>query len=102
MPAGDLPAQSERWVRQRRLRPGRDGADRRAEVREVVAGVERGEDEAHGSDVVRRQALGGEVSVAGGRRVRDLAVLGAPLVPALRGRRAIGEAVALAVVEQLT
>ena len=81
--------------RQRRLRPRRDRPDRRPQPRQVMAGVERGEDEADGREVVDRQALGGQVGVARGRRVEDLAVLGAALVPALRGRRSVGEAVAL-------
>ena len=60
-----------------------------------------GEDELRRLRVVLDESASGEVCVARRRGVEDRPVLGAALVPALGGRGAVGQAVALAVVEQL-
>ena len=83
------------------LRPGRDRRQRRAQAVQVVARVQRGEDELRRVAVVLGEATGGEVGVARLRRLHEASVLLGAQVPLAGVQGALGEAVALGVVEAL-
>ena len=83
------------------LAPWSDERDRRAQLGQVVAGVEAGEDQGDRARVVADEASDRAVDVARDRRIEDLAVLSAPALPERRRRTAVDEAVALGVVEEL-